>query len=174
MELTRIATVAAPQATCWEILGPNYAKVGDWASSVYLSEPRPGPPKVAGAPLLGRVRQTSLGPITETLLAYDPDRGHLAYSAAGEKTPGLLRALRNAWTLRALGPNETEVRMALTADIAFPFNVLMGWMMRRQFRRVLGEAMEEFQHFAETGTPHPRKRQVDASAKALAARKGRA
>ena len=60
--------------------------------------------------------------------------------------------------------------MELNADIAFPFNILMGPMMKLQFGKVLREATEELKHYAETGKPHPRKVKADASKKAMKAR----
>ncbi|MEL6205219.1 MAG: SRPBCC family protein [Pseudomonadota bacterium] len=170
MRLTKSITVAKPVDEVWELLGPNYTRAGDWASSVYASRARQGTPNVAVAPCAGRVCETSLGPFTETLERYDPAARHLAYSATGDKMPGFVRSLRNAWTLEAAGPQKTRVRMEMSVDIAFPFSVLMGWLMRIQFNKVLQNSIEEFAHFAETGTPHPRKRKADASAKAIAAR----
>ncbi|MEM7488669.1 MAG: SRPBCC family protein [Pseudomonadota bacterium] len=169
MKITRTIRVDAPPDRVWDILGPNYTRAGDWASSVYVSGPRPGTPKVAGAPAAGRVCETSLGPFTETIEAYDETRRHVAYSATGDKMPGFVKRLVNSWTVRAAGGG-AEIDLALTADIAFPFNLLMGLPMKLQFAKVLREATEELKHYAETGTPHPRKVKADASKKAVAAR----
>ncbi|MFL4470068.1 SRPBCC family protein [Tateyamaria armeniaca] len=169
MKIRKILTVNAPPDAVWEILGPNYVRAGDWASSVYVSGARPGTPKVAGAPAAGRTCETSLGPFSETIEAYDEERRHVEYSATGDKMPGFMKGLRNAWTVRPKG-GVSEVEMELNADIAFPFNVLMSPMMRLQFGKVLREATEELKHYAETGKPHPRKLKADSSKKAIAAR----
>lgn len=168
IKLTR--TVRRPVDEVWTLLGPDYIHAGTWASGVYASAARAGSPKVAEAPVAGRVCQTSLGPFTETIEAYDPAGHHLSYSATGEKMPGFMKSLRNSWTLEPLGPDQTRVHMQLEADIAFPFNILMGWMLRLQFGKVVREAIEEFVHYAETGQPHPRKVKVDGSKKARIAR----
>ena len=170
MKIIKTATVNAPIDRVWELLGPEYARAGDWASGVYASRARDGDPKVAGAPVAGRVCQTSLGPFTESIEAYSERAHHVGYSAKGEKMPGFMKGLRNDWHLTAAGPNRTEVRMEMQADIAFPFSFLMGPMMRLQFGKVLRESLEEFVHFAETGQPHPRKARVDRTRKAVAAR----
>ena len=93
----------------------------------------------------------------------------MAYSATGDKMPGFVKSLVNSWTVRSEG-SRSQVDMELTVDIAFPFNFLMGPLMRLQFGKVLREATEELQHYAETGKPHPRKVKVNASKKALLAR----
>ena len=174
MEIAKTATINAPPAKAWDLLGPNYQCAGDWASSVFASRPRPGPPQVDGAPVAGRVCETSLGPFTETIVGYRPEEMRLSYQATGDKMPGFVRSLTASWALDPVGPGKTRVSMTLVADLAPPFNVLMGWMMRRQFNKVLSESIEEFKHYVETGGPHPRKVKVDRSKQATAARQAAA
>lgn len=166
MKIVKSIRVNAPADKVWDLLGPNYVRAGDWASGVYVSSARPGVPEVSGAPCVGRVCETSLGPFTERITDYNPAARSLAYQATGDKMPGFVRSLVNRWSLTPLGPGETEVRMEMNADLA----PLMGWMMRLQFNKVLQESIEEFKHFAETGKPHPRKQKVDSTKKAIAAR----
>jgi len=170
MKIVNSIRVRAPVEKVWDLLGPNYVRAGDWASSVYVSSVRPGRPEVSGAPCIGRVCETSLGPFTELITEYEPSKWTLAYQATGEKMPGFVRSLVNRWTLVPAGSGETDVQMELNADIAPPFNLLMGWMMRLQFNKVLSQAIEEFKHFAETGRPHARKAKIDSTKKAIAAR----
>ena len=174
MKLALEITANAPIDRVWDILGPGYVNAGDWASAVYISHPRVGEAKVAGAPAAGRVCQTSLGPFTESIEEYDPINHRVAYSATGDKMPGFVKSLVNSWTLTPAGSGRTKVRMELNADIAFPFNVLMGWMMKMQFRGALKDSIEDLKHYAETGKPHPRKLKVDGSKKAVAARQAMA
>ena len=174
MRIFKTVRVNVPIEKAWDVLGPNYTSVGDWASSVYASAARGGAPAIAGAPVLGRICQTSIGPATETLLAYDPKSYRIAYDAHAEKMPGFVKGLQNTWQLRSAGPDMTDVEMTFEMKIAPPFNVLMGWMMRLQMSGLLGKAVEEFKHFAETGKPHPRKIKADASKKAIIAREAMA
>ena len=168
VEMSR--TVNAPPERVWEIVAENYVDTGDWASAVYVSAPRPGTPVAAGAPALGRVCQTSLGAFTETIEAYDPAARTLTYSATGDRMPGFVSNLRNTWTLVPLGGGRTEARVALSADIAFPFSVLMGWLMKRQFRSAIADTMDDLATYAETGRVSARKGKADRSRKGIAAR----
>ena len=170
MRIHQTFDIAASAERVWDILGPNYTRAGDWASGVYLSAPRAGTPQVAGAPAVGRTCQTSLGPFTESIIAYDDDRRHVAYVATGDKMPGFVRRLANSWTVETAGPNAARVTMELEADIAQPFRTLMGWMMKRQFSKVLAESTDDLKIYAETGRPSARKRKADASKQAKAAR----
>lgn len=169
MKIKKTIIIDATADRVWEILGPRYAQAGDWASSVYASVPRLDLPALSDAPVAGRVCQTSLGPFTETIEAYDTQHRHVAYSATGEKMPGFVKRLTNSWTVRAKG-GMSEVEMELNAKIVFPFSWLMGPLMRMQFARVLKDATQELKHYAETGTPHPRKVKMNGSQKAIEAR----
>ncbi|MFO6464208.1 SRPBCC family protein [Jannaschia sp. KMU-145] len=173
MELTISRTIDAPLDKVWEIVGPNYTSAGDWASSVYVSGAREGTPKVVGAPAAGRVCETSLGPFTETIEAYDPARHVVSYSATGAKMPGFMKGLRNTWTLTPQGGG-TKASMTLRADIAFPMNLLMGPMMKMQFRKALTETIDDLKVYAETGRPSASKIKADASKKGIAARRAMA
>ena len=165
MKLALEVTANAPIDRVWDILGPGYVNAGEWASAVYISHPRVGEAKVAGAPAAGRVCQTSLGPFTESIEEYDPVNHRVAYSATGEKMPGFVKSLVNSWTLTPAGSGRTKVRMELNADIAFPFNVLMGWMMKMQFRGALKDSIEDLKPTPKPANPIP------ASSRSMAARK---
>ena len=161
MDIQLKQTVAAPADRVWAILGPEYPKVGNWASEVYASKPRPGTPLVAGAPVAGRVCETSLGPFTETIETYDPDTRTIAYSATGDAMPGFMRGLRNQWVVRPDGASRCKVETRLTADIAQPFAFLMGWMMKRKFQSAMTTSMNDLKTFAETGRVSAAKTDAD-------------
>lgn len=171
MNIQKTVTVNASAERVWDILGPNYERAGDWASSVFVSRARPGTPAVAGAPVAGRTCETTLGPFTESVVDYDETRRRIAYSASGAKMPGFVRSLVNAWTVTPAGPDRATVTMELNADIAQPFRLAMGWVMRRQFDRVLGESIDDLKVYAETGRPSERKVRADRSKKGAAARR---
>ena len=169
MQVTKRFRVDAAPESVWQALGPGYAEADKWASGVFVSTAREGTPKV-DAPMLGRVCQSSIGPITETIEVYDSTRRRLVYSAKADKMPGFVSNLQNGWEVTAAKGGGSDVTMRLTADLAFPFNLLMGVPMKLQFSRLLGQSAEEFRHWVETGTQHPRKRKVDAGKAAMAAR----
>ncbi|MEM0948907.1 MAG: SRPBCC family protein [Pseudomonadota bacterium] len=169
MRIEKTVTVNASADRMWEILGTEYLQSGRWASAVYHSSGK-GEPKIAGAPAAGRVCQTSLGPFTETIEAFDPVQRHVAYSATGEKMPSFIKGLTNSWRVTPMGPSASKIEMELTADIAFPFNILMGPMMKMQFGSVVKNVVGELKYYGETGKPHPRKVKVDGTKKARDAR----
>lgn len=144
----------------WELIGPCYADVGNWASAVYRSQALEGTNVVGGAPVTGRVCETSLGPFCETIVLYDGEKKLLAYHASGEKMPFFVKQLQGSWRLNTLSSLKTEVIMTLEADLMFPFSFLMGWVMRMQFSRVLNETLEELKYYLEAGHIHSRKSKI--------------
>ena len=161
MDIQLTQTVNAPADRVWAILGPDYSNVGNWASEVYASKARTGTPLVAGAPVAGRICETSLGPFTETIETYDPNTRTIAYSATGDAMPGFMRGLRNQWVVRPDGASRSKVETRLTADIAQPFAFLMGWMMKRKFQSAMTTSMDDLKAFAETGRVSSSKSKTD-------------
>lgn len=84
--------------------------------------------------------------------------------------PGFMKSLVNSWTVKPVGGNACEVSMQLSADIAQPFQFLMGWMMKMQFNGALSDSIEELRAYAETGKPSDKKRVADKSKKAVLAK----
>lgn len=163
MQIRRSITIQAPADRVWTILGPNYLRVQDWASSVNVSRNRDAGRAPKGAPASGRVCETSIGPVQETMVRYDEADREMAYSAQAEKMPFFVQHMINNWKVSAMGPGQCRVDMWLEVQLSFPFNLLMGWMMRMQIGKLLTESVEELKHFAETGRPHPRKERAAAA-----------
>ncbi|MEO0972864.1 MAG: hypothetical protein AAFX85_07190, partial [Pseudomonadota bacterium] len=112
----------------------------------------------------------TLGPFEERIVAFDAQRRRLAYVASGGKMPGFVKELKGTWTLARRGV-ATEVAMEFNADIAPPFNVLMGWMMRLQFANAINASLGDLKFFLEHDAPHPRKVKFDSTKKAANARR---
>lgn len=156
MKIKKQFTIETSADTVWLILGPKYAQIGQWASGVYTSRERTGT-ILQGAPCSGRVCETAMGRLKETITRYDEQRKVVAYTAQGDKMPFFVRGLSNMWTVTPLNNNRTQVDMCFEATFLPVFNLLMGPIMRMQMGGFANHLTEEFQYFAENGTPHPRK-----------------
>ena len=158
-----------PADRLWDVFGEAYPEIGTWSSGVFASKPREGNGP-GGAPFQGRICETNFGKLTETVTDYDPAARKITYLVKGEKMPGFVKRIENNWQFRDAGGGKSEIAMRMNGDLAFPFNILMGWMMKIQLKKDLNSNIEELIHFAESGQAHPRKVQVDASAKAQKAK----
>lgn len=156
MNISKKLIINTPIEKVWETLAENYTDVDKWASAVSQSSPRMGK-AVEGAPCYGRLCETSLGPFTEALVAYDKTNHSFSYIATGDKMPFFIKQLKANWKLDKLSPTKTATSMSFDCDISFPFNLLMGWMMKMQFNKAISQTIEDLQFFLETGELHPRK-----------------
>lgn len=153
----------------WQVFGEQYPDIQTWSSGVFASKPRDGQGP-GGAPFLGRVCETNFGRLTETLEHYDSPGRNIIYLVEGEKMPSFVLRMENNWHFRDVEDGTSEVVMRLNGKLTFPFNVLLGWMMKIQLKRDLRSNIEELIHYTEIGAPHPRKIKIDASAKAQKAK----
>ncbi|MEM9436356.1 MAG: SRPBCC family protein [Pseudomonadota bacterium] len=167
IEISEKTNVSADRL--WEVFGEAYPEIGTWSSGVFASKPRDGSGP-GGAAFQGRICETNFGKLTETVTTYDPAARKITYLVKGEKMPGFVKRMENNWQFRDAGNGKGEIAMRLNGDLAFPMNVLMGWMMKIQLKKDLRSNIEELIHFAEKGQAHPRKVKVDGSAKAQKAK----
>ena len=170
MKILRTITIDAPISKVWEAIGTNYEHAGLWSSAIYASAPVHGRP-VEGAPVSGRVCETTLGPFKESIVEYDEGRRTLAYFATGDKMPGFVKQLKGSWRLSEKNGSSTIVAMQLHAELAAPFNFLMGWMMKKQFNKAISVTLEDLKFYLENDKRHPRKVKFDSSKKAATARR---
>lgn len=156
MKIERTLQAAAPIEKVWQILAEDYVNVDRWARAVHNSEPNTDVAPLSGATVGGRVCTASVGDVTETIQEYDAAAHILTYYAHAKAMPFFVRKLIGRW---ALTPqlDGTEVKLTFEADLMPPFDLLMGWAIRRQFRTAIDETLEDLQLFSETGRVHPDK-----------------
>lgn len=163
IEISEKTNVSADRL--WALFGEAYPEIGKWSSGVFASKPRAGDGP-GGADFQGRICETNFGKLTETVTTYDRAARKITYLVKGDKMPGFVKRMENNWHFKDAGNGKAEITVRLTGELAFPFSVLMGWMMKLQLKKDLITNIEELIHFAEYGHPHPRKVKVDGSAKA--------
>lgn len=156
-KLSRQIVVTAPAQAVWEIIGPGFDRIGDWATAVPSSTAVTGSGP-AGAPVTGRVCATGIRlvpQVTETLLDYDDARRTLTYAASG--MPGFVTTARNIWTVTPLD----ERRCRVTLDAQFDTRGLLGtlarWLLLLQVGRTSRYLADDLRHYVEHGRPSPRK-----------------
>lgn len=136
----------------WDIIGPGFADVGAWTSSVDRSQGR-GEPEFAGAPCGERTCHVNISgydQMTERMTHYDASNRELIYKVT-EGVPGFVLLARNHWTLREVGENQSVAEMTCTLRLTPWMGMLLGWMMKWQVRRSLQQVFRELKTYAETG-----------------------
>lgn len=151
----RISTRIEIDATAdhvWEIIGPGFAHVGDWASAIPASRPMTGHGP-GGAPCAGRVCDVAapgVDEIVEELTEYDAEERRLSYRAT-RGMPGLVSAATNTWQARP-GPGrgttftmDGDVRLRGAARLVAPF-------LRLYLSAVGRRTCHELKSYVETGS----------------------
>jgi carbon monoxide dehydrogenase subunit G len=174
-ELSTHLIVHAPADAVWEVIGPRFAQIGDWATAIPASSaiptptpgsagaaPAPGLPAVVsagvGAPVAGRVCTTGLRlipEVTETLVAYDEANRTLTYEASG--MPAFVTTARNTWTVTPLDQHRTRVSLHAQFHTRGLLGRLARWVILAQVERTSRHLADDLRHYVETGIPSPRK-----------------
>jgi hypothetical protein len=163
-QLTTHLTIDAPAGQVWQVLGPGFARIGDWAATIAASAAIPAPapaaasPAAARAPVTGRTCSTGIRlvpHITETLTHYDEHSRTLTYQAAG--LPAFLTTARSTWTVTPAG--EATCRVTVTAH--FQTHGVLGLLgccaILVQARLAARQLQADLRYYIKHGTPSPRK-----------------
>jgi Polyketide cyclase / dehydrase and lipid transport len=163
-KLTTHLTIDAPAGQVWQVIGPGFARIGDWATSIPASAAIPAPAPaaasaaVASAPVTGRTCSTGtrLVPrIAETLTGYDEQRRTLTYQAGG--LPACITTTRSTWTVIPAG--ETGCRVTVTGHFRSRgvLGLLGCWAILARARLAARHLQADLRHYVKHGTPSPRK-----------------
>ena len=144
MEIRKQIEIDAPADAAWAVLR-EVGDISSWASMVTHSE------ATGNAKGEVRVCQTSLGKLTENILEHADDQRVLAYDAKSDSMPFFIKHLQNRWEITPINNERCRVKMKATVDIMFPFNVFPGPMVKLKFSQNLGQVLEEFRYYIETG-----------------------
>lgn len=149
----------------WQVIGPGFDRIGDWASFIPHSSAtsRAGPD--AGGGLPGRTCEASLPgvpAVSEQLIAYDDDRKELTYVAA-RGLPRFVAAATNTWRVDAETPESSTVSVAATLQGTGLIGRALCTAMVPMLLLVGRVTLRDLAHFVERGEPSPRKRSRDVS-----------
>jgi hypothetical protein len=166
-QLSTHLNIDAPAGQVWDLMGPGFARIGKWATSVQFSTAVPAMPRPAAAatataviaPMAGRVCTTGVRlvpQITETLVAYDPARRTLTYEASG--LPSFIVTARNTWSVIPTGERTCRVTLSAHLQTRGMLGLLGRWAILAQARYTSRHLEADLRHYIKHGTPSPRKR----------------
>jgi len=154
MKIIKEVSINSPAEKVWDIVGRNFAKIGNWDGSVSSSVVNNDFPKVNGSPYGGRVCETSFGTINEKFTAYD-DNG-MNFSFQGDITSKIFSNVINTVTVIPVSKNKSRIIVSPNVDLT-----LLGKIMSPLIKAGLGSAikkgLEDLKYFAENNKVSPRK-----------------
>lgn len=163
-QLTTHLTIDAPAGQVWQVIGPGFARIGDWATSIPASTAIRAPAPVAAtqaaasAPVLGRTCSTGIRlipRIAETLTAYDEQSRSLTYQAGG--LPAFITTARSTSSIVTAGERSCRVTVTAQFQARGVLGLLGCWAILAQARLAARHLQADLRHFVKHGTPSPRK-----------------
>jgi polyketide cyclase/dehydrase/lipid transport protein len=163
-QLTTHLAVDAPAGQVWQVIGPGFARIGDWATTIPASAaipvtaPAAASPAAASTPVMGRTCSTGIGlvpSITETLTGYDEQRRTLTYQAAG--LPAFITTARSTWTVTPTGATTCRVTVTGHFQARGVLGMVACWAILAQARLAARQLEADLGHYVKHGTPSPRK-----------------
>jgi hypothetical protein len=152
LEVTKKATINVSAERVWSILADDFDKIGEWARGVDSSAAKTDAAVPDGANVGGRVCQApGFGAIDETFTKFDPEQRSYAFKATASKIPSFVQNLTNHTSVKALGPDRSEVQLAITADTDGLLGTLVKPVMTRKFSGAIDGLIEDLTSFAESG-----------------------
>jgi Polyketide cyclase / dehydrase and lipid transport len=149
MKLSGEVTIEASAERVWEIVGHGFASIGDWATAIEASHQ-----DFAGA----RICETGLPGVprvAETVVAYDEAERTLTYVATD--VPRFFREARNRWRVSPAGADRSHARFDGVLELRGVVGLLVALPLRLRMRRETRTVLDDLKHYAEHGTPSPRK-----------------
>lgn len=118
VKLSNETIIEASADRVWEIVGRQFARIGEWATAIPASRPSSRAVGDADAPVAGRVCETGLPMfphVEETIISYDEAGRTLTYEAAG--LPTFVGEARNQVEVTPVDEYRARVRFDAAREI---------------------------------------------------------
>jgi hypothetical protein len=158
LQMKQQIEIGAPARDVRHIVAHQFDQIGQWASSISVSESIAALPVPDGAPVGGRACYAPGfgGDAQEKFTYYDEEAMRFGYQAIG-KIPLGLKCAENNWAVHPVVPHKSvaEFRAEIDYDL-FP-GLFMAPLLKVMGGRMGGQLLEELKYYVEEGKPHPRK-----------------
>lgn len=154
MILQREIIINKNVADSWHLLGPRFADIYLWASTVNHTEPKGE--GFNGATCSERGCETAMGAIKEKILQYS-EIEHLVKFDIYQGLPAMVKKAIHTWQVISVGNDKSK--FILNADIQF--SGFMGMMMQPIIKIMMGKMFktmtEDFKYYVENDKPNEAK-----------------
>lgn len=139
----------------WQILAEEFTDIASWASSIDQSRANADATnRIDGAPTGGRVCEIpGFGETDERFVRFDVENKSFAYSVDAAKNPSFVKDLQSAWSVEEIGPYQSRVTFAISANATGILGAVMGPMMKKKLAGSAETIMGDLKVYAETGHP---------------------
>jgi hypothetical protein len=152
MKVSASIDIDAPAEQVWEIIGPGFERVSDWASAIPESRATdaPGPNGAASTGRICTVAATGFDHLTEELTEYQPSAQRLTYRAA-QGMPSFVTEARNTWQAEPRPGGGSTFTMQADMQVV-GIARLMAPFLRLYLKRIGRRTSHDLKTYAETGS----------------------
>jgi len=162
VKFTKTLKVKASTDKVWEVFAHGFNDAYKWMASVSHSYAQTNGESFDGAHSDGRVCELSHDQkgmkASEKFLAYDENNKTATVQIDFVNTPFFFPVKFNTldFSIREISDNQSEMTWGFRSNIKALGSILAP-LLRKEFKKFVGNIMEELQFYVENGTPHPRK-----------------
>lgn len=137
----------------WQIIGPNFLNISDWGRGVTRSwENTSTPNNFENAPASGRFCEVAgFGKLEENIIHYNSASHEISWSAKGEKIPKFVSGLQNQIKVEEINENTCKITSHLSANLNGIMGFLLGFILKKNFNKLIHGFLNDWKTFAETG-----------------------
>jgi hypothetical protein len=148
--------IKAGTGKAWAVLGPGFADIQKWASSVTQSSANDNQ-SFNGSPCTVRsCTATGIGKVKEQLILFSPSEHTITYQVA-EGLPKPIKYVVSTWKLFDSGNGKTKLEITVELKTGGIIGTIFKGALKRKMTKLYSETADEFKYYVENELPHPRK-----------------
>ena len=158
VKMSKSVNVNVSADKLWEIIGPGFAKAGEWSSAIDHSTSS-GEGQFEGAVCDTRSCDLSAKGFTsvdERITEYDDANQTMAFDVY-QGMPGFVTQMNSRHIITDEGDGKSKDEIQITMQMKPFMGALMGGMLKKNLSRLLDRALLDLKVFAETGKPSAEK-----------------
>ena len=160
MKIIKKTIIDKPIHDVWKTWAEEFDKAQDWMAVVVHSFEKKEGNKTENSPMVGRVCEFSSktdGPkVSEDILLYDENNHLMNIKVVPQNVSLPLKYNLLKSSLKKVSDERTEITLDINPSLSFAGYFLYP-VLKKGLSKSFNELLEEFKHYVENGSPHPRK-----------------
>lgn len=148
--------INAGTGKAWAVLGPGFAAVSTWASSVTQSYANDNQSFNGSSCTVRSCTASGIGNVKEQLILYSPSDHTISYQVV-EGLPDPIKYVASTWKLIDLADGKTKLELTVELKTGGFIGTIFKGALKRKMTKLYSESADEFKYYVENEQPHPRK-----------------
>ncbi len=164
LDIKESIEINTPSAKAWDIIGPNFANIGDWGRGINKSWKNEDVKiSIEGAPAGGRFCDLGkFGFADEKIIHYNEQNKEISWIASISKMPSFVKNLENELKVETISEDTGRVTTNISANLTGIGGFIMGGMMKKNMNKLLKGFVKDWKTYAETGEVSETKKRENA------------